>query len=683
MSQLNAVTQTIRSYTHYIYDIECYMNFFSFRATRETDGAKWCFEISEWVNQGRELNMFLHQVAQSGGRMVGFRNCYYDYPMIHLIMEYQGNITNGILYNKSQAIIADQKINQFAHTIRDWEVKIPQLDLCKIHHFDNKAKMTSLKLLEFNMRMDNVEELPYDWRYPVTYEQSRHLLEYNDHDVTATLMFFERSKPMIDFRDQLSAKHGKDFTNHNDTKIGADYFVMELKKHGINANKNNQSIRHHVNIGEIILPHIKFDTPEFNNVLEFFRGITIPVAEIKGFFEKYEECVVDFGYIHLQFGAGGLHGSLHKTIVHSDDEYEVIDSDVASYYPNVPIANRFFPEHLSEKFCDVYLDVYNQRKSYKKGTPENAMLKLALNGVYGKSNDKHSPFLDPKYTLQVTINGQLMLAMLAEQLMKIPGLMMIQFNTDGITYKCPKQYVDHAMKVSAWWEDYTKLELEHAHYERMCIRDVNNYLAVTDSGKIKRIGAYAHESAEVNPGTRELPWNKNHGGIVIAKAAEAALVRGENIEAFIRNHINVDPMDFMFRTKVPKSASLVGVRDLGWGMDQELPLSNITRYYVSNSGVELVKIMEPTESGINNWRTQPHWRHKKTGEHKCAKKAPSGMWEQISMPSMNPPDRRIGIEAGWKVIECNRMTDSARNLSDVNIDYYVTEARKLVDELLT
>jgi len=76
-----------------------------------------------------------------------------------------------------------------------------------------------------------------------------------------------------------------------------------------------------------------------------------------------------------------------------------IHDDLSSMYPNIAISNRVFPAHLGEKFCDIYQDMYEQRKSFGKGTPENAMLKLALNGTYGKSNDKYSVFYDPKFTM--------------------------------------------------------------------------------------------------------------------------------------------------------------------------------------------------------------------------------------------------------------------------------------------
>ena len=66
------------------------------------------------------------------------------------------------------------------------------------------------------------------------------------------------------------------------------------------------------------------------------------------------------------------------------------------------------------------------------------MLKLALNGVYGDSNNVFSVFYDPLFTMSITLNGQLLLCLLAENLMEnVPGLKIIQCNTDGITVRIP------------------------------------------------------------------------------------------------------------------------------------------------------------------------------------------------------------------------------------------------------
>ncbi len=108
------------------------------------------------------------------------------------------------------------------------------------------------------------------------------------------------------------------------------------------------------------------------------------------------------------------------------------------------------------------------------------MLKLALNGVYGDSNNQFSVFYDPLFTMSITLNGQLLLCLLAEGLMKIPGLRLIQVNTDGLTVRVPRSHKMLVDLARAAWQDRTGLNLEEAVYKRMFIRDCNNYIAEYD-----------------------------------------------------------------------------------------------------------------------------------------------------------------------------------------------------------
>ncbi len=304
-------------------------------------------------------------------------------------------------------------------------------------------------------------------------------------------------------------------------------------------------------------------------------------------------------------------------------------------YPNLAIANRVYPLHLTDRFCDIYLDVYNQRKSFKKGTPENAMLKLALNGVYGDSNNKFGPFYDPGYTMAITINGQLSLLLLAEKLLKIEGLKIVQVNTDGITVACPKELRWKYDRVCADWQKQVGLELEFADYEKMYIRDVNNYIAIYTNGKVKRKGVYQYE---------DLEWHKNQGGLVIQKAAEAAMLYGKDIEEFVRNHTDV--YDFMLRTKIPKNYRLVmrytAKNDDGTVETTDFLQQNVCRYYVKNYGGSLMKLMPPLK-----------------------KKVELGEGE----------DRENFIEKGFATKVCNNMDDFD---GEINYDYYIREAKKLI-----
>jgi hypothetical protein len=122
--------------------------------------------------------------------------------------------------------------------------------------------------------------------------------------------------------------------------------------------------------------------------------------------------------------------------------------------------------------------LYEQRKTYPKGSAENAMLKLALNGVYGDSNSPFSVFYDPLFTMKITLSGQLLLCVLAEQLLKIDQLQLIQVNTDGLTVRVPRANKHQVDSMRKWWEELTSLELEEALYKTMYIRDCNNYIAV-------------------------------------------------------------------------------------------------------------------------------------------------------------------------------------------------------------
>lgn len=683
----------------WIYDIETYPNCFTFTAITEDGNILKVFECSTRKSDVGDLFNFLDKCRRSKDRLVGFNNVGFDYPVVHDLLSVRekaltvsGKAVAVRAYKKAQMVIGAD--NVFQKMVKPSDEHVKQVDLYKIHHFDNKARSTSLKMLEFNMRSDNIEDLPFPVGTELTDEQIDVLIKYNIHDVKETLKFYNHSLPMIRFREELSERYGKNFINFNDTKIGKEYFIMRLEeampgscyKFVNNRRQIQQTKRDSIKIGECLFDYYDFKEPAFLAVVDWFKQQEIeetkgvfkdipedlllnvgkyaqmltkrqkffrePSEEVKQkFLEKHPAGWIEavplktkkkgqtqyshWGYwnvaetlnvvvngFRFDFGTGGIHGSLENADVYADDEYCIIDADVASMYPNIAIANRVYPEHLSEAFCDIYKDVYDQRKSYAKGTAENAMLKLALNGVYGDSNNKYSPFYDPKYTMSITVNGQLSLCLLAEKLMGIDGLQVIQVNTDGVTVKLPRQKVSEYETICADWQKQVGLDLEFVEYSRMVIRDVNNYIAVGVNGKVKRKGAYQYE---------DLGWHQDQGGLVIRRAAEANILNGTDIRDFITGHS--DKYDFMMRTKVPRSSRLV----LEFADGRVEQQQNICRFYACNAGADLVKIMPPLKD-----EDEP---------------------------------RRISIGSGWGMWVCNDVEDF--DWKDLNYDYYVAEAEKL------
>lgn len=656
-----------------VYDEETFPGVFTVGFLHRTTRQKWQFEVSFRRNDIVSLCQFIEILGEQKCRMIGYNNIGFDYPVLHFIYRNRhAGISAAEIYTKAMSIIDAHGPARFAHMVWESEWLVEQIDIYKIHHFDNMSKATSLKVLEFNMRMSNIEDLPFAVGTVLTSEQIDVLISYMWHDIDATDMFTDRTQSQIKLREELSVAFGKNMMNMSDVKMGETILVTEMERHGVscyeyqgNKKLKKQTKRDSIDLGQVIFPYVHFDNPAFQQIKVYLESKVI--TETKGVFKGLIADVDGLGY---HFGTGGLHMSVESQVIHTTDTHQLVDVDVASFYPNLAIKNKMYPAHLGEAFCDAYEGVYHTRKKYKKGTPENEAFKLALNGAYGGSNNDYSPFLDSFYSMQTTINGQLLLCMLIEQLVKVPGLRMIQANTDGVTYHCPHEHLGHTRILCKWWEDLTKLELEEALYSRMFIRDVNSYVAEKQDGQLKRIGAYAHVTAEENPGTRELPYHKDWSARVVALAAEASLVRGVAIRDFITNHN--DTFDFFLRTKVPRSSILE------WGGQQ---VSNIVRYYISNDGKPLEKVM-PAKGEVGEFKRA----NKLTDQYfdSVISEIGYGAWDdRIHTKNKSVyEERRIGVCTGWNVEVCNNLKTQDVSMEDVNFEWYIKEAEKLVKPLL-
>lgn len=632
---------------YFIWDIETYPNIFTFAAQHVATDKMYTFEISERRDDREIIKEFCYEIYDQGGFMVGYNNQSFDYPVLHEL--FRNSKTFDWCKHAERCLSAE---NSWESVIYD--PVVPQIDLLKVHHFDNNARRQSLKGLEFAMRMKDVQDLPFEPGTHLTKSQMDTLRKYNRHDVEATRVLFDRSREQIDFRHRLGEEYGKDFMNFSDVKIGSTVLITEAEKHEPGCcyhpvtRQKQQTHRTTISIRDILLPIIDFDRPEFKEVHEFFANLI--VTDTKGAFKRHT--VVD-GF-KFDYGLGGLHGSVESQALHSDDEFMIVDVDVASYYPNLAIVNDIYPEHLSSQFCQVYKGIYERRKSHAKGTPENAMLKLALNGAYGNSNNSYSPLYDPQYTMAITVNGQLLLSMLSEQLMGIDGCSMIQANTDGVTLLVHRDSKDDFDRVCKWWQDLTGLVLEEVIYDSFFIRDVNNFLGISEDGKIKRKGAYEYK----------YELHQDPSSTIVAMAAEAYLVHGTPVEEFIHGH--TDPHPFTIRAKMRGDDKLLH------GTQQQ---QKLTRYHIATTGDSLLKVMPPLGT---------------PGQYKRKSKLTDSYFDEV-MREIGPDvwDERIHtknkgtyeavrqsvVSGGHPVIICNHMDDFDWTLLDYQ--FYINEALKL------
>jgi len=562
----------------WIYDLEQFRNFHSGTFKSVSTGEVRVFQIGVGKNDLEAYYKFL--MTEVSG-LIGFNNVNYDYPLLHFVLtSYQMFFVNNYPENEIASLMYDEGqriINSEYSAIR--APLIPQLDLFRIWHFDNKARMMSLKAVEIALNMPNVQDLPYPFDHWVLNDQVQEILDYNLNDVNATEEFYNFSKAKIDLRRELTNTFNLPLMNANDPKIGEMIFAKLLSEE-LNIPmwelKKMRTSRSSIDLGEITLPYINFNTAALQRLKTSIESKTI--TETKDSL-SYS---VPYRNIMLQYGLGGLHACCKSGVYDSDDEYIIVDVDVKSFYPNIAIANDFYPEHLNGGFCKVYKQLYTKRATIPKSNPINAAYKLMLNGAYGKSNDVNSFFYDPKFTMSITVNGQLLLTMLIEAICDRIGqdIFIVQVNTDGATFRIKRSDYIKLQSACHEWEEITGLELEYANYKKMVIRDVNNYSAQYENGDIKHKGAF-----EID---KEI--HKDHSMKVVRIATEKYYFEGIPIERTIREHDNV--YDFCKRYKATK----------GWtprydqiinGNKVSKDLSKNVRYFVSNDGnSSLLKIKD-------------------------------------------------------------------------------------------
>ena len=545
------------------------------------------------------------------------------------------------IYSYAQSVIDKSNKAEFLE-YAPYKMKIKQIDLFKLNHWDNKAKMSSLKWIQYSMDWENVEEMPHRHDQPVTNtHELESVINYCINDVLSTKEVLVHSKEQIALRQTLTKEYGIDLYSASEPRISKELFLYFLQQRlgWEKAHiKTLRTSRTYIVLADCILPYIEFKTPEFNKVLDYFRTKVITSTK-DGF--KYS---INFKGVKTDYGLGGIHGAIESGVYEAKPGWTIMTSDVTSFYPNLAIKNGFHPEHLpKQEFCQLYEWFFEERKKIPKSDPKNYVYKIILNSTYGLTGDENSFLYDPRMTMQITINGQLLLSKLAEMLsLAIPECQPLMLNTDGLEMMIPESRVEDYMNVCSEWEKLTQLALEHDQYSKMIIRDVNNYMAISTKGKVKCKGAFEWEDLSKK---KVATFHKNKSFLIIPKAIHAYFVHGTKPEDFLDQ--NQDIYDYCgavkakagwhFETRklindVPESYKMMTIEEKrkhleanGWEMSwsddnwvksdavnreantglsteqafsrtvkqetvvQKTRLQKIVRYFISNTGDKMVK----------------------------------------------------------------------------------------------
>lgn len=565
----------------WVYDLEVFPNLLTavFKNT-ETE------EVKEFLMQERKHYAPLHEFLETKPWLVGFNSVRYDDIILTAILN---NKTVGEVYKVSKEIIEEDK--------RFYDVKVSSLDLMLINNYENQAKRTSLKWVSYAMRAKNLADLPADPTKDIPKGKIADVMKYNKIDVEHTFDFYKMCDSLITLRGELARMYNNAaFLNYSEPKIGKEIFLAEMSKitgQSIAEISKGRTYYRSIKLSECISDKIKFTSSDFNGMLDYFKSKVISDTEGNEIILKGScDYQVEHNGVTYYYGVGGLHGAAEPQVFESTTEKVILDFDFASFYPLLAVNQGIRPAHMGESFGKTYLDIYNKRKMYPKGSVENHMYKIVLNSVFGQMKSAYTPFYDPKAFLQITINGQLFLSMLVEAFSKFGEI--IQANTDGVTVLCDRSKQDKMIEICRRFEAYTGLTLEHGVYDLFVLRDVNNYIAVDSNGKVKRKGlfeTYGDIYAAV-------AMHKNPSATVVANALCKYFVEGIDVAEYIYSEKNI--YEFLYGIKKKRNFDyLLWYEENGIIYNKKLPY-RVVRYFVSKSGGSMYKHFDDGRiTGVN------------------------------------------------------------------------------------
>ena len=648
----------IRGKIVYVYDIEVFQNIFhcSVKNTETNDIYK--FEISERKNQLRELVKFFKQVDKyitwgdyyttninipTNIIFCGYNNLHYDNPIINYIIEYEDKLMQynipticSSIFNLSKTITASSEDNIDAWKHWKYQIWFDTFDILTML-YSNKLRV-GLKEIQVTMQYPNVQEFVCDWTKPLPLEDFDSMIDYNINDIESTSELLNRCKKDVDLRIAIEDEYGVRVLSKDGVNIGMKILTQKyLEKTGLTwwDIKDLRSPMSVIPLKDVILPFIKYDSPILQRVLEDMKNQIVSPGR-KGYENKFV-----FNNLRYSVGVGGIHSVNSPEIIIPRDDEMLIDIDVASLYPSMLIEYEFYPRHLGKEFLEVYKQIKDERIEAKHNGDKvkNETLKLALNGLSGNLQNEHNFCYSPFAVMQIRINGQLLLLMLAEKLTQI-GCRIVQANTDGLFVLLKKDAYSKVNSICREWEQLTKLTLEEDRFKAMYQYAINDYFAITEGNKVKEKGMFI---TTVKLGKGLTPK-------IIPKAVISFFKDGISVEDTIKNCTDI--RDFLMSEKTGKQWHVEY-------MNEEQQRTN--RFYASTNGGYLWKWKDTghKEGEIITY-TEPY-----VGEHKY--KASARQYQNMLTAS--------------GVTLLNKFDDKSIEERKINYRYYIMEAYKIIRDL--
>lgn len=380
------------------FDIETYPNYILIMPVTFTiiDGKKKILNVSRYemlngiyyLNRERctldEVKPHLMAVLRRSTN-VSFNGIKYD---MLILTAFVNGANNAVLKQINDEIIPGGK----GPSMQPWQFeKKYGSKLLNIDHIDLievAFGTASLKVYGARLKSKLLRELPIHHNDIISIAQTDELNEYCYNDNIVTINLYIDCMPALALREKLSAEYGVDFRSKSDAQIGEGILIKECEVRNIKLKKPNvKTIQRQFKYEAP--PFISFQTSHMQNVLDVCSSTVFEVStktnkvNLPPEVSKMIKLGTGANQVSYKMGIGGLHSVTKGGTFVSDDEYDVFEIDVSSFYPNIIINSGFYiPSIGKETFIDIYSSIVDKKnvasKRLKEIDSELEMLKKML-----------------------------------------------------------------------------------------------------------------------------------------------------------------------------------------------------------------------------------------------------------------------------------------------------------------
>lgn len=472
-------------------------------------------------------------------------------------------------------------------------------------------------------------------------------LHYNDNDVFIVCEMIRLFMDEIRLRYSISHNFKIDCLSSSRSNIADKLFISTYsKRSGLTPEqwRGKKTDRTAMSFKRVIFDFIKFKTKPLQELLEEMRGITLYSVGKKALKEiapkypnlKYLKTNNDSGWFEVTMNkltytiaTGGLHtqdiprelrskielnddsstGEEKRAKIAeianrkddciwnhiTDDSYIYVHWDIASFYPSIMVEYEIAPNHLVKQifvgcvkyYRDTRVTAKHSKEKLIDGVPPKILaeaLKIVINSIYGKFGFEKGDLYDRLCTLKVTINGQLMIMMLCEEL-ELNGIEVISANTDGIVVKLHKRNKAKFDEIADNWKKLTKLSADSEEYLMYINRDINNYY-------IEELNGKSDSKGDLNEFMYIKSLDKGYDMPIVARAVVNYFVHNKPVLETLYDSKNI--LDFCKTQNVGRQFHVEFTKG---GRTEEL--QRFVRFYVTNNGGTLEKVNDNTKARNN------------------------------------------------------------------------------------